>query len=121
MEHEGSNILTVEHRVRVYIGYQNWAMSETLYSYMTCISRIYQIPTNININLSLTLWLRNLQTLLPLPLDLPGNSLIGIDDVLIRILPDEESHDLSEDDDETHEYCCCRETGDVSRSICLGP
>jgi hypothetical protein len=88
---------------------------------MTCISKTPEyllIPTQLlSIDL-LILW--NLQTLLPLPLNLPSNSLIGVD-VLIGVFLDQESHDLSENNDTTHEYCCCRESGDVPRSIGFGP
>jgi hypothetical protein len=66
--------------------------------------------------------IRDLHTLLPLSLNLPLNSLLWVDSWgVVRVLFDEEVHDLSADHDETHEYGRGGETGDVSRSIGLGP
>jgi hypothetical protein len=66
--------------------------------------------------------IRDLQTLLSLSLNLPLDSLLWVDSWgVVGVLFDEEIHDLSADDDETHEYRSGGETGDVSGSIGLGP
>jgi hypothetical protein len=61
-----------------------------------------------------------LQTLLPLLLDLPCHSLIGVDS-LVGVFLDEIRHDLSANNNQSHEYRSSREPGNVAWRICLWP
>lgn len=65
-------------------------------------------------------WLGDVETPCPLLLDLPLCDFVGIGRFL-GVLLDEESEDLSEDDDTGHEDGGGRETGDIPWCIGLGP